>query len=139
MASYELDCVSCGGPGTAARKDAKTCHACAVLKVLTYLRARYKRPRRCVACDTRFRPQTQKDLSLCAGCDRREQLPTDAACLFCRATVTHTALHRLVCVGCMKDETRQSEIVALLSKQQATRIEQYGHLRAAAPNIRKVA
>lgn len=144
MASYELDCSVCGGPGTAARKDAKTCHPCAVLKVLTYLRSRYKRPRECVTCARKYRPASQQDRSLCGACDgqRRppEPLREDAeACLFCRATVPRYALHRKVCQCCMKDPTRQTEIVALLSKQQATRIETYGHLRADAPNIRKVA
>jgi hypothetical protein len=141
--SYELNCVTCGCPTTAVRKNARHCHPCGVLKVLTYLRSRYKRPRKCMGCEARFRPASQNDIALCYSCataahGHPPKARKDTVCVFCSGTVLVGSLHRKICTPCMKNPIRQDEIAALLSKQQVTRIAEHGEHRATAPNVRKV-
>jgi hypothetical protein len=128
--SYDISCGTCGCPTTAIRSNQRHCHPCAVLKVLSYLRAKYKRARKCPQCHGAFRPASQKDIALCHACDtvaRPEKFKKTRpdACVFCRGPVPVGSLHKKICTACMKDPIRQDEVVALLAKQQAERIAEH--------------
>lgn len=139
MASYSIDCCTCGGPAKAGRRDTKHCRPCAALKVLEYLRGKYKRARTCRTCNKRFRPASQKDLAYCGPCEQRQQPGelTGTSCALCSRDVRSGSLLPTVCSLCLKDPDRQDTVVLLLHKQQGQRIKEYGHLRSEAPNVRK--
>lgn len=139
--SYTIDCCTCGAPSHGRRRDTKHCRPCMALKVLEYLRAKYKRPRVCRTCNQRFRPASQKDLAYCGDCEERQRKSflTDQECVMCSRAVRHTSILPTVCTRCLKDADRQDTVVRLLLKQQRQRIKVHGHLRAAAPNVRKEA
>jgi hypothetical protein len=126
---HEYRCEICNAPSVARRKDARQCKPCNLLKVLEYLRGKYKNVRKCRTCGAPYRPCKQKDLSYCGACETRQlgpDYPSHGPCVWCGKPVPRKeAILPTVCRVCLKNPERQDKIVYGLATQQRERIAEF--------------
>lgn len=114
-----IECVDCGDPYDAKRKDATRCPPCRLLSMLTYAAKRFKGVWTCKACGGKFRP-AGKAGRLCGTCDVAAKT---AELVDCRVCKTHAPAYERVpvCLPCVKDPKAQVEVVKALKRGQASR------------------
>lgn len=124
MASYKLTCQSCGVQAEASRRDARSCRSCRLLRILLYTSGRFKRARRCRACDGKFVPITTKDLALCGTCQEPPKHSITATCGICKED--RPQVERIpVCAPCVKGVETRPKVIRALQRGQRARREKY--------------
>lgn len=123
-----ITCLDCAAQHEA-RKDCKFCPYCRLLRNLMYCAGKWKRPKKCRTCETRFRPIHARDLSYCADCELRvtKAKQHDVDCALCHRTRPAAQKGVKVCLYCAKDPgslepklTGQPRVIGVLQRRQDT-------------------
>lgn len=119
----EIACEDCGAPRKTRMKNTKYCHACRLLKDLSFLR---DRTGECVACG-RKHSLTQRKAWLCQRCTADSGNYREGHCGVCGKENARLVWQEVaVCVDCMDNPEQRGPIIKGLIQKIARNREEYG-------------